>query len=54
MIRANIHLVELGTRRHNLLDAKLAELRLQLTKLLGEVLLALGPQLASLNLAGRL
>ncbi len=39
----NIHLVELGARRNDLLDAKLAELSLQLTKLLGEIVLVLGP-----------
>jgi len=52
--RFDIHLGELGAGRDDLLDAKLAQLRLELTELLGELLLVLGPQLASLNLAGRL
>lgn len=48
------HPVQLGTRGGNLLDAQLAELRLELTKGLGEIILVLRPQLAGLNLAARL
>lgn len=50
----NVHLVQLGAGRDDLLDAELAELRLELTELLQEVLLALVPELDSLNLGGRL
>ncbi|KAL3711849.1 hypothetical protein TMatcc_000542 [Talaromyces marneffei ATCC 18224] len=38
----------------DLLDTKLAELSLQLIELLGEVVLALSPELSSLNLGARL
>lgn len=50
----NVHLVELGARGDDLLDAELAELSLELAELLHEVILALVPELDSLNLAGRL
>lgn len=50
----NVHLAELGARRNDLLDAKLAQLGLELTELLGELVLVLGPQLAGLNLSRRL
>lgn len=39
----DIHLGELGARGDDLLDAKLAELSLELTELLDEILLALAP-----------
>lgn len=39
----DVHLGELGARRDDLLDAKLAELSLELTELLDEILLALAP-----------
>jgi hypothetical protein len=45
------HLVQLGAGRGNLLDAELTELSLELSELLGEVLLVLPPELTSLNLA---
>ena len=48
------HLVELGAGRGNLLDAELTELGLELTKLLGQIILALIPQVDSLDLARRL
>ena len=41
--RIDVHLVELGTRGDDLLDAELAQLRLELTKLLGELVLVLRP-----------
>ena len=47
----NVHLVELGAGRSDLLDPELAELGLQLTKLLGELVLVLPPQLAGLDLS---
>lgn len=51
----NIHPVELGgSTLRDLLDTKLAELSLQLIELLGEVVLALSPELSSLNLGARL
>ena len=52
--RIDVHLGELGTRRNDLLDAELTQLGLELTELLGELVLVLRPQLASLDLAGRL
>ncbi len=52
--RRDVHLVELGAGRDNLLDAELAELRLELAELLHQVILALVPELDSLNLCGRL
>lgn len=48
------HPVQLGARGGNLLDAKLAQLRLELTQGLGEILAVLRPQLAGLDLAARL
>ncbi len=39
----DVHLGELGARRDDLLDAKLAQLRLELTELLGELVLVLRP-----------
>lgn len=48
------HLVELGAGRGDLLDAELTELGLELTKLLGQIILALIPQVDSLDLARRL
>lgn len=50
----DLHPVQLGTRRGDLLDAELAQLRLQLSELLDELVLALGPQGTGLNLGGRL
>lgn len=51
----NVHPVELGrSTLRDLLDTKLAELSLQLIELLGEVVLALSPELSSLNLGARL
>lgn len=51
----NVHPVELGrSTLGDLLDTKLAELSLQLIELLGEVVLALSPELSSLNLGARL
>lgn len=53
-VRIDVHLGELAARGHDLLDAKLAQLRLELTQLLGELVLVLGPQLARLDLGSRL
>lgn len=39
----NVHLGKLGAGRNDLLDAKLAQLRLELTELLGELVLVLRP-----------
>lgn len=50
----DVHLVELGARRDDLLDAKLTQLSLQLTELLGELVLVLGPESAGLDLSRRL
>lgn len=47
----NVHLGELGARGGNLLDPELAELGLQLTELLGELVLVLPPQLTGLDLS---
>jgi hypothetical protein len=47
----NVHLVELGTRRDNLLDPELTEFGLQLVELLGELILVLVPELAGLDLS---
>lgn len=47
----NVHLVELGARRDNLLDPELTELGLQLVELLGELILVLVPELAGLDLS---
>jgi hypothetical protein len=41
--RIDVHLGELGARRDDLLDAELAQLRLELTQLLGELVLVLRP-----------
>lgn len=41
--RIDVHLGELGTRGHDLLDPELAQLRLELTELLGELVLVLRP-----------
>lgn len=49
-----VHSVQLGTRRSDLLDAELAELGLEFTKLLGQFVLVLPPQLGGLNLGCRL
>lgn len=49
-----VDLVELGAGRDDLLDAQLAELGLELAELLQQVILALVPELDSLNLCGRL
>jgi hypothetical protein len=49
-----VDLGELAARGDDLLDAKLAQLRLELTQLLGELVLVLGPQLARLDLGSRL
>lgn len=48
------HLVELAAGGGNLLDAKLAELSLELAELLHQIILALVPQLDRLDLARRL
>lgn len=48
------HSVQLGARGGNLLDTQLAQLRLELTQGLGEVIAVLRPQLAGLDLAARL
>lgn len=48
------HLVELGARGGNLLDAELAELSLELAELLHQVILGLVPELDSLDLSRRL
>lgn len=50
-LSANVHLGELGARGNDLLDPELTELGLQLTELLGELVLVLPPQLTSLDLA---
>lgn len=50
----HLHPVQLGTRRGDLLDAELAQLSLELSELLDELVLALGPQGTGLNLGGRL
>ena len=51
----NAHLGELGSRSSsNLLGAELAELSLELTELLGEILLVLGPEGTGLDFSGRL
>jgi hypothetical protein len=42
-VRIDVHFVELGARGDDLLDAKLAQLRLELTELLGELVLVLRP-----------
>lgn len=53
--KKNVHPVEFGrSTLRDLLDTKLAELSLQLIELLGEVVLALSPELSSLNLGARL
>lgn len=52
--RENVHLVELAARGNNLLDAELAELSLELAELLHQVILALVPELDSLNFSRRL
>jgi len=46
--------VELGAGGGDLLDAQLAQLSLELTELLDELVLVLGPQGTGLNLGGRL
>jgi hypothetical protein len=51
---SNVHLVQLGAGRGDLLDLQLAQLGLELIELLREILLVLGPQLAGLDLSGRL
>lgn len=49
------HLGELGCgSSSNLLGAELAELSLELTELLGEILLVLGPEGTGLDFSGRL
>ena len=48
------HLGQLGARRNDLLDAELAQLSLELSELLRQIILALVPELNSLNLARRL
>lgn len=48
------HLVQLGAGRGDLLDAELAELGLELSELLCQIILALVPELDCLNLARRL
>lgn len=50
----HVHLVQLSTRRGDLLDAELAELSLELAEGLGQILAVLRPQLAGLDLSGRL
>lgn len=50
----NLHLGKLGAGRCDLLDPQLAEFRLQLSKLLRQIILVLGPQLAGLDFARRL
>ena len=51
----NVHSVELRrSTLGNLLDAKLVKLGLQLLELLGEIILALSPELARLDLGARL
>lgn len=54
-IRENVHSGELGSgSASDLLHAKLTELGLQLIELLHEIILAFAPELAGLNLSGRL
>lgn len=49
------HLGQLGSgTSSDLLGAELAELSLELTKLLGEILLVLGPEGTGLDFSGRL
>lgn len=50
----DLHLVQLGAGRGDLLDAELTELGLELSELLGEIILALVPELDCLDLARRL
>lgn len=50
-LAGDVHLGELGARRRDLLDPELTELGLQLTELLGELVLVLPPQLAGLDLS---
>lgn len=52
--RKSLHLVQLATGRGDLLDAELAQLSLELAEGLGQVILVLRPQVAGLDLAGRL
>ena len=49
--RTHVHLVKLGAGRGDLLNPELAELSLQLAELLGELILVLVPELASLDLS---
>src|SRR4051812_32524769 len=49
-----VHLVELSARGCDLLDAELAQFRLQLAQLLNQLVLALRPYCAGLDFAGRL
>lgn len=49
-----LHLVQLGAGRGNLLDAELAEFSLELTELLGQLLLVLAPKLGSPDFSRRL
>lgn len=51
---SSLHLVQLGAGRGNLLDAELAEFSLELTELLGQLLLVLAPKLGSLDFSRRL
>lgn len=51
---SSLHLVQLGAGRSNLLDAELAEFSLELTELLGQLLLVLAPKLGSLDFSRRL
>lgn len=46
--------VELGAGGGDLLDAQLAQLSLELTELLDQLVLVFGPQGTGLNLGGRL
>lgn len=52
--RVSLHLVQLAARRGDLLDAELAQLSLELAEGLGQIILVLRPQVAGLDLAGRL
>lgn len=52
--RGSLHLVQLAARRGDLLDAELAQLSLELAEGLGQIILVLRPQVAGLDLAGRL
>lgn len=52
--RKSLHLVQLAAGRGDLLDAELAQLSLELAEGLGQVILVLRPQVAGLDLAGRL